>query len=111
MTSRLFEKVTLSNKVEVPGLLVKAPLTLFSSNPEGSISEGERNYIKSSAIGVGMYILGTTAEAQDGFCFPGNPHEISEKDLPTLEERAKIIKSQGALAINQIHHAGALALK
>ena len=28
-----------------------------------------------------------------------------------MEERAKIIKSQGALAINQIHHAGALALK
>ena len=36
---------------------------------------------------------------------------MEEKDLPSLEERAKIIKSQGALAINQIHHAGALALK
>ena len=36
---------------------------------------------------------------------------MSEKDLPYLEERAKIIKSQGALAINQIHHPGALALK
>ena len=39
MTSRLFEKVTLNNKVEVPGRLEKAPLTLFSSNPDGSISE------------------------------------------------------------------------
>ena len=111
MTSRLFEKVTLNNKVEVPGRLVIAPLTLFSSNPDGSISEGERNYLKCRATGVGMYILGATAVAEDGFCFPGNPRAISEKDLPTLEERAKIIKSQGALAINQIHHAGALALK
>ena len=36
---------------------------------------------------------------------------ISEKDIPSLSERAKIIKSQGALAINQIHHGGALAVK
>ena len=36
---------------------------------------------------------------------------MSEKDLPSLAERAKIIKSQGALAINQIQHGGALAVK
>ena len=111
MTSRLFEKFTLNNKVEVPSRLVIAPLTLFSSNPDGTINDGERKYLKNRAIGVGMYILGATAVAQDGISFPGHPRAMSEKDLPSLEERAKIIKSQGALAINQIHHAGALALK
>ena len=55
-----------------------------------------------------MYILGATAVSQDGLCFPGHPRAMEEKDLPSLEERAKIIKSQGTLAINQIHHAGAL---
>ena len=60
---------------------------------------------------MGMYILGATAVSLDGLCFPGHPRAISEKDLPSLEERAKIIKSQGAFAINQIHHAGCLALK
>ena len=55
-----------------------------------------------------MYILGATAVSQDGLCFPGHPREMNEKDLPSLEERAKIVKSQGALAINQIHHPGAL---
>lgn len=111
MTSRLFEKYTLNNKKEAPGRLVIAPLTLFSSNPDGSINDGERNYLKLRATGVGMYILGATAVSQDGLCFPGHPRTMEEKDLPSLEERAKIIKSQGALAINQIHHAGALALK
>ena len=111
MTSRLFEKYTLNNNVEVPGRLVIAPLTLFSSNPDGSINDGERNYLKNRATGVGMYILGATAVAQDGLCFPGHPRAMNEKDLPSLEERAKIIKSQGALSINQIHHAGAFALK
>lgn len=111
MTSRLFEKYILNNNIEVPGRLVIAPLTLFSSNPYGSINDGERNYLKNRATGIGMYILGATAVAQDGLCFPGHPRAMSEKDLPSLEERAKIIKSQGALAINQIHHPGALALK
>ena len=55
-----------------------------------------------------MYILGATAVSQDGLCFPVHPRAMEEKDLPSLEERAKIIKSQGTLAINQIHHAGAL---
>ena len=36
---------------------------------------------------------------------------LSDKDIPSLSERAKIIKSQGALAINQIHHGGALGIK
>jgi 2,4-dienoyl-CoA reductase-like NADH-dependent reductase (Old Yellow Enzyme family) len=40
--------------------------------------------------------------------FPGT---FCDKDIPSIKERAEIIKSQGALAINQIHHGGALALK
>ena len=73
--------------------------------------KGKEIILKLVQGGVGIYILGAPAVAEDGFCFPGNPRAIIEKDLPTLEERAKIIKSQGALAINHIHHAGALALK
>ena len=111
MTSRLFEKYTLNNKVEVPGLLVVAPLTLFSSNPDGTMSDDERNYLKLRATGIGLYILGATAISQDGIAFGCQPRAFSEKDLPSLKERAKIVKDQGALAINQIHHGGCLALK
>ena len=111
MTSRLFEKYTLNNKVEVPGRLVVAPLTLFSSNPDGTINDEEREYLKVRGTGIGLYILGATAVTQNGIAFISQPRALSEKDLPSLEERAKIIKSQGALAINQIHHGGALAIK
>ena len=111
MTKRLFEKYVLNNKVEVPGRLVVAPLTLFSSNPDGSINEGERNYLKVRGTGIGLYILGATVVTKEGIAFVGQPRAISEKDLPSLEERAKIIKDQGALAINQIHHGGSMALK
>ena len=58
---------------------------------------------------MGLYILGATAVSQEGIAFVGQPRALSEKDIPSLSERAKIIKSQGALAINQIHHGGKLA--
>ena len=111
MESKLFEKIVLNNKVEVPGRLVVAPLTLFSSNPDGTINDEEREYLKRRGTGIGLYILGATAVSQEGIAFVGQPRALSEKDLPSLAERAKIIKDQGALAINQMHHGGALGLK
>ena len=109
--SKLFEKYTLNNNVEVPSRLVIPPLTLFSSNPDGTISDGERDYLKLRATNVGLYILGAEAVNQEGIAFLSQPRVYSEKDIESNSERAKIVKSQGALAINQIHHGGALARK
>ena len=109
--SKYFEKYVLNNKVEVPGRLVIPPLTLFSSNPDGSLSEGERKYLEHRATGVGLYILGACAVSQEGIAFLCQPRSFTEKDIEGNKERAKVIKSQGALAINQIHHGGALAKK
>ena len=67
--SKLFEKYTLNNKVEVPGLLAVAPLTLFGSNQDGSVSEEEREYLKLRATNIGLYILGATAVSQEGIKF------------------------------------------
>ena len=107
----LFEKVTLNNKVEVPSRLVIPPLTLFGSNADGTISKEEQAYLSKRGVGVGLYILGACAVSQEGLTFPCQPRALSEKDIPSLAERAKIVKSDGALAINQIHHGGLLALK
>ena len=104
--SKFLEKYTLNNKVEVPNRLAVAPLTLFASNADGTINDDEREYLKLRGTGIGLYILGATAVAQEGLTFLNQPRAYNESDLPSLEERAKIIKSQGALAINQIHHGG-----
>ena len=110
--SKLFEKIVLNNNVEVPNRLAVAPLTLFSSNPDGTINDEEREYLKLRGTNIGIYVLGAAVVRQEGITAVGLPRCCDEKrDLPSLEERAKIIKSQGALAINQIHHGGALALK
>ena len=109
--SKLFEKIKLNNNVEIPNRLAVAPLTLSSSNPDGTISEEEREYLKIRGTGIGLYILGATAVSQEGITFYSQPRALSEKDIPSLKERADIIKSQGAKAINQIHHGGIYAKK
>ena len=111
-SSKLFEKVILNNNVEVPSRLAVAPITLFSCNEDGTINDEEREYLKLRGTNIGLYILGAAVVSQEGITAEGLPRSFDEKrDFPSLEERAKIIKSQGALAINQIHHGGGLALK
>ena len=107
----LFSKATLNNSVEVPNHLAIAPLTLFSSNPDGTINDQEREYLKQRATNIGLYILGAQVVSQEGITAMNFPGTFCDKDIPSIKERAEIIKSQGALAINQIHHGGALALK
>ena len=107
--SKLFEKYVLNNNVEVSNRLVVAPITLFSSNVDGSINDEERKYLKIRGKDIGIYILGSTSISPEGISAITQPRAFSEKDLPSLTERAKIIKSQGALAIVQINHRGALA--
>ena len=109
--SKLFEKYTLNNNVEVPGLLVIAPMGIFGSNPDGTIGEEEKEFYKLRATNIGLYILGATCTSPEGLAFYTQPRIYDEKDIPSNAERAKIIKAQGALAINQIHHGGCLSLK
>ena len=86
-------------------------MTLNGSNPDGSVGEEEREYLKRRAIGEGLYILGATAVSQEGIAFDLQPRALSDKDIQPNAERAKIIKDQGALAINQIFHGGCHANK
>ena len=57
----------------------------------------------------GLYILGATSVTQDAIAFIGQPVSLSEKDIPALAEKAKLIKANGTKVINQLQHAGVLA--
>ena len=104
--SKLFEKFKLNNKVEVPSRLAVAPLSLYGSDPSGHLLDEERQYLAKRATGIGLYILGAAAVSLEGIGIMGQPRALSEKDIPSLAERAKIVKDQGALAICQIVHGG-----
>lgn len=107
-TSALFEPFQLNNGVTAPGRLAVAPITLYCQNPDGSVSEAERQFLRGRAKGFGIYVLGATLVADNGQGFPGQPRAIRRSDLPALRERAELVKKEGALAIAQIHHAGIL---
>ena len=104
--SKLFEKYKLNNNVEVPSRLAVAPLSLYGSDPSGHLLDEERQYLAKRATGIGLYILGAAAVSLEGIGIMGQPRALSEKDIPSLAERAKIVKDQGALAICQIVHGG-----
>lgn len=106
MDSLIFNSYVLNNGVPVDNRLAVAPLTLFSSNPDGSINEAEARFLDTRSENIGLYILGATLVQEDGWTFPCQPRAISEADLPSLAERARIVKANGAKAILQIHHGG-----
>jgi len=109
--SKLFEKFKLNNGIEVPSRLGVPPMTLFCQDPDGSVNDAERAFFKYRGENVGLYILGAVAVTQEGIAFPGGPRAIKESDLAANVERAKLVKEQGALAINQLHHGGLYAEK
>ena len=109
--SKLFEKITLNNKVEIKNRIAIAPITLYASNPDGSMTDEEREYLKIRGTDIGIFIFGASYVSKEGMTSNDFHFSISEKDIPGLEERAKIIKSQGAKVINQINHAGCFAQK
>ena len=104
--SGLFEKYKLNNNIEVPARLAVAPMVIFGAGDSGQITDEERSYLAHRATGIGLYILGAVAVSMEGIGIKTQGRAISEKDLPSLQEKAKIVKDQGALAICQIIHSG-----
>ena len=107
--SKIFEKYKLNNGVEIQSRLVASPVSLFASDTNKVITDEERDFLKVRGKRYGLYILGATSVTQDAIAFIGQPVSLSEKDIPALEEKAKLIKANGTLAINQLQHAGVLA--
>ena len=104
--SKLFEKYKLNNNVEVPNRLAVAPMVIFGADDTGQITDEERSYLAHRATGIGLYILGASAVSIEGIGTKNQGRALSEKDIPSLKERAKIVQDQGALAICQIIHSG-----
>ena len=107
--SKIFQKYKLNNGVEIQSRLVATPVSLFASDTSLVITEEERDFLKVRGKNYGLYILGATSVTQDAIAFIGQPVSLSEKDIPALAEKAKLIKANGTKAINQLQHAGVLA--
>ncbi|EER1417203.1 NADH-dependent flavin oxidoreductase [Escherichia coli] len=106
----LFSPFMLTEKIKLRNRIVMAPMTTWSANPDGTISEQELEFYKRRSQNVGLVITGCTYVTPSGIGFT---HEFAAYDdhfINSLEKLAAAAKSGGAPAILQIFHAGNKAI-
>lgn len=83
-----------------------APMTNWSSNEDGTVSEEELAYYERRSGGVGMVITACTYVTRNGKGFAGEFGGDTDDMIPSLRSLAATIKGQGAKALLQIFHGG-----
>lgn len=101
-----FESYRVNGKLELKNRLVMAPMTTWSCNNDGTLSDQELDYYKYRSMGVSMLITATTYAERSGKGFKGQFYGGSDDMLLSLKNLADTIHSGGAKAILQIFHAG-----
>ena len=102
----LIEPYTLPNGVQLKNRIVMAPMTNFSSNPDGTVTDAEVKYYARRSSGVGMVITACTYVTANGKGFHGEFGGDRNELIPSLRQLASAIKEQGAKAVLQIFHGG-----
>ena len=93
--SKLFEKIVLNNKVEIKNRIAIAPITLYASNPDGSMTDEEREYLKVRGTDIGIYIFGASYVSKEGMTSNDFHFSISEKEVDEITQHtAEKIKQQ-----------------
>lgn len=104
--NRLFEAYKLNDKMSLKNRLVMAPMTTWSGNKDGTISDEELDYYGFRSSGVGLVITATTYVEPSGKGFDGQFYGGDDSMVASLKILADTIHEQGAKAILQIFHAG-----
>lgn len=106
----LFEPHTFATgHMVLPNRLVLAPMTTYSSHPDGTISREELAFLERRARGLGMVMTAACYVIHHGHAFDGQWSCATETMVPSLRAAATAIKRGGALAVLQIHHGGRLS--
>lgn len=106
----LFAPYSLGEKIELRNRIVMAPMTTWSANPDGTISDQELAFYERRSQDVGLVITGCTYVTPSGIGFTDEFAAYDDRFINSLEKLATAAKSGGAPAILQIFHAGNKAL-
>ncbi|RCL04137.1 MAG: NADH:flavin oxidoreductase [Candidatus Tokpelaia sp. JSC189] len=102
----IFDPFSFINGLNLRNRLVMAPMTTWSSNADGTISDQEVAWYHARVKDIGMVITGCTHVMANGVGFTGEFAANDDSFIPSLKRLAKAAKSGGAPAILQIFHAG-----
>ncbi|MBT2569791.1 NADH-dependent flavin oxidoreductase [Planococcus sp. ISL-110] len=102
----LFEEITLPNGIVLNDRLGVAPMTTYSGNEDGTVSDEELTYYNRRAGLGSLYISACIAVSENGIAFPNQFIGFDDSAIPRLTQMAKEMKSKGSKAILQIQHGG-----
>ena len=102
----LFQPIILRSGIQLDNRIVMAPMTNFSSNPDGTVSDEEVAYYSRRSNGVGMVVTACAYVTPNGKGFQGEFGSDRDDLIPSLRRLASAIKEQGAKAVLQIFHGG-----
>jgi 2,4-dienoyl-CoA reductase-like NADH-dependent reductase (Old Yellow Enzyme family) len=102
----LFQPFTFPNGITLRNRVLMAPMTTWSSNPDGTVSDQELAYYRRRVNGVGAVLTGCTHVTENGIGFTDEFAAHDDRYTPSLRALAQAAKSGGAPAILQIFHAG-----
>ncbi|WP_329182728.1 NADH:flavin oxidoreductase [Actinacidiphila glaucinigra] len=103
----LFEPLALLHGPAMRNRFMMAPLTSQQSEPEGFLSDFDKEWMRQLAQGgYGLVQTGATIVEASGIACARQPGIFSDKHLPGLTEVAASIREGGGLSAVQLHHAG-----
>ena len=103
----LFTTYTLPvSKIELKNRIVMAPMTTWSGNDDGTVSDQEIAYYRNRSNGVGLLVTACAYVIPQGKAFQGQIGVHSDEMIPSLTKIAQTIHQGGAKAVLQIHHGG-----
>ncbi|MCI3920832.1 NADH-dependent flavin oxidoreductase [Paenibacillus sp. TRM 82003] len=105
----LFQPYAFPGGVQAANRIVMAPMTNFSSNDDGTVSDDELEYYVRRIDGVGVVVTACAYVTPNGQGFPGEFAADRDEMIPSLRRLAEAIQAKGAKAILQIFHAGRAA--
>ncbi|MGM9955815.1 MAG: NADH-dependent flavin oxidoreductase [Peribacillus sp.] len=103
---KLFQPYKFSSGVEVKNRIMLAPMTHYSSDDQGYVTEEELAYYAERSAGVGTVITACAYVIAGGKGFPGQFSADDDAFIPSLRKVAETIQGKGAKAILQIYHGG-----
>ncbi|CAM4083909.1 NADH-dependent flavin oxidoreductase [Saccharibacillus endophyticus] len=102
----LFQPFTFRSGLQIPNRIVMAPMTNWSSHPDGSVSEEELRYYERRSGQVGLVITACVYVTPNGKGFHGEFAADRDDMIPSLQRLASAIQGRGTKAILQLYHGG-----
>lgn len=95
--------------VEINNRAAMAPMTTFSGNADGTVSDDEIAYYRERNKGAGLLITACAYVIPQGKGFHGQIGADRDEMIPSLKRIAEALKENGGKAVLQIHHGGRMS--